>query len=97
MKAVQKAMAQTEVKTEINKVAVLAFRLACTDIENVTYENGKPVEFKSDNVKVAGRNREVVHDDIVRALPSGIFLPFYMNLMISNNLTEGDKGNSEEE
>tara|TARA_B100001146_G_C16030348_1_gene369053 strand:- start:249 stop:728 length:480 start_codon:yes stop_codon:yes gene_type:complete len=92
---VQREMENAGVRTEMNKVAILAFRMAVTGIDNLMQANKKPVEFETESLKVAGAHRDVVADRIVRALPSALFLQFYVQLMKANNLTEEDEGNSE--
>lgn len=90
----QEVMAKTQTRTEVNKVAVEAVRIACTGFDNLQDHEGNPVVFETENANIAGRTKPVMSAKVVSALPIGLLLEFYMNIMGGAGVSESAEKNS---
>jgi hypothetical protein len=84
----EEAMKQVRTRTEVHKVAIEAVRIACTGFDNLFDDEGKPVEFKQEQMPIAGRSKLVLADNISRGLPASLCLEFYMSIMSDTTVSK---------
>jgi hypothetical protein len=94
-KSPEELMKEMETRTEVHKVAVDCMRIACTGIRNVFDDaTGAPVEYDTENVNLAGRTAPRLKMDIVRRIPVGVCMEFYMDVMSKNTVSKSAEKNS---
>lgn len=79
----EELMKQVKTRTEVHKVAIEAVRIACTGFLNLQAPDGSEQKYDVENANIGGKAKSVVKYDIVRALPVGMLLEFYMQIMNS--------------
>lgn len=82
-------------RTEVFKVAVEAFRIACIGITNLQDEAGEPVEFKRARENIGGKAKMVVAPEVAKAIPPMLALSAYKQIIEFSTVSKVEEKNSE--